>query len=265
MPLAIALRNTERGIVVDAVVLTERDISVIFSFTRSYFHAAVRRVADVIQFLRSLMPYKPIAELYNALGHNKHGKTEAYRSLQRHLARTDERFGFAPGARGMVMVVFTLPSYDVVFKVIRDTFEQPKRTTRDRVRERYRLVFTHDRAGRLVDAQEFEHLVFARDRFSDDLLDELLHSASRSVHLEGDQVVIEHLYAERKVRPLDLYLSDADTAAAIRVALDYGQAIKDLAATNVFPGDLLFKNFGVTRHGRVIFYDYDELCLLSEC
>src|SRR5699024_10386014 len=39
----------------------------------------------------------------------------------------------------------------------------------------------------------------------------------------------------------------------------YGQAIRDLAAANIFPGDMLFKNFGVTRLGRVVFYDYDEI------
>jgi isocitrate dehydrogenase kinase/phosphatase len=211
------------------------------------------------------MPLKPVAELYSALGHNKHGKTEFYRALRRHLARTDDRFEIAPGARGTVMVVFTLPSLDVVFKVIRDRFTYPKQTTRDQVRRRYRLVFEHDRAGRLVDAQEFEHLAFPRRRFHPSLLEELLGSASLNVTLEGEHVVLHHLYTERRVRPLNLHLRAADQASARRVVLDYGQAIRDLAATNIFPGDLLLKNFGVTRHGRVIFYDYDELCLLEEC
>lgn len=265
MPMVLALVNTADGIRVDAVLLTEEEVSIVFSFTRSYFHADVRSPAEVIQFLKSLMPQKPVAELYSALGHNKHGKTEFYRSLRRHLSRTDDRFVVAPGTRGLVMLVFTMPSYDVVFKVIRDQFAYPKQTTREQVRQRYRLVFEHDRAGRLVDAQEFEHLAFAKHRFSPELLDELLADASQNVRIEGDTVVIRHLYTERRVRPLNLYLRDADPASAGRAVLDYGQAIKDLATTNVFPGDLLLKNFGVTRHGRVIFYDYDELCLLSEC
>ncbi len=265
MPLVIALVHDGTAIQADAVLLSEADVSVVFSFTRSYFHVDARRPADVIEFLKSLMPHKPLAELYSALGHNKHGKTEFYRDLYRHLDRSDERFVHAPGARGMVMAVFTLPSFDVVFKVIRDVFDYPKQTTRERVRERYRLVFQHDRAGRLVDAQEFEHLEFAASRFAPDLLEELLATASRSVALEGDRVVIRHLYTERRVRPLNLYLRDADPERALRAVLDYGRAVRDLASTNVFPGDLLLKNFGVTRHGRVIFYDYDELCLLSDC
>jgi isocitrate dehydrogenase kinase/phosphatase len=164
-----------------------------------------------------------------------------------------------------VMLVFTLPSYDVVFKVIRDRFGYPKTITRRHVLERYELVFKHDRAGRLVDTQEFEHLTFPRDRFSDALLAELLEEAADSVTIEDDQVAIKHLYTERRVTPLNLYLRKAPPAAARDALTDYGQAIKDLAATNIFPGDLLLKNFGVTRHGRVIFYDYDELRLLTDC
>jgi isocitrate dehydrogenase kinase/phosphatase len=237
----------------------------VFSFTRSYFHADVPRPAEVIDFLRSLLPVKPIGELYNALGYHKHGKTELYRDLQRHLLRSDERFDRAPGASGMVMAVFALPSFDVVFKVIRDTFAPPKQTTRAEVERRYELVAQHDRAGRLVDAQGFEGLAFPRARFNRALLTELLDTASRSVRLDGDQVVIGHLYTERRVKPLDVYLEEADEGMALRAALDYGQALRDLAATGVFPGDLLLKNFGVTRHGRVVFYDYDELLPLSEC
>ncbi len=265
MPLVLALVHGAEGIVVDAVLLTEADVSIVFSFTRSYFHADVPRPAEVIDFLRSLLPVKPVGELYTALGHLKHGKTELYRDLQRHLLRTDGRFERAPGASGMVMAVFALPGFDVVFKVIRDTFPQPKRTTRAQVTRRYELVAAHDRAGRLVDAQAFEGLAFPRVRFSRGVLAELLETASRTVRLEGDQVVIGHLYTERRVQPLDVYLREADEAVARHAALEYGQTIRDLAATGVFPGDLLLKNFGVTRHGRVVFYDYDELQLLSEC
>ncbi len=265
MPMVLALKNVDGRVTVDAVLLTEREVSIVFSFTRSYFHADVQRPYEVIEFLRSLMPSKPIAELYNALGYNRHGKTELFRDLQQHLARSGDRFDVAPGAQGMVMVVFTLPSFDVVFKVIRDRFAAPKQTTRARVQDRYRLVFRHDRAGRLVDAQEFEHLSFDRAHFSQRLLDELLSTAADSVKVQGDQVVIRHLYTQRRVRPLDLYMKETNEVGQIQAALDYGQAIRDLAATSVFPGDLLLKNFGVTRHGRVVFYDYDELCLLDDC
>jgi isocitrate dehydrogenase kinase/phosphatase len=265
MPVVLALVHGPAGVTVDAALLSESDVSVVFSFTRSHFQVAVRRPADVIGFLRTLMPVKPIGELYTSLGYHKHGKTEFYRDLQRHLARTTELFERAPGERGLVMEVFTLPSFDMVFKVIRDAFPAPKQTTPEDVMQRYRLVFGHDRAGRLVDAQLFEGLSFPKARFSRLLLAELLASSSRTVRVEGDQVVFARVYAERRVRPLDLYLRDAEAGPARDVALDYGQAIRDLAATGIFPGDLLLKNFGVTRHGRVVFYDYDELRLLSEC
>ncbi len=265
MPLALALLNTGQYIVVDAALLTEDEVSIVFSFTHSYFHVEVERPHDVIHFLKSLMPLKRVAELYIALGYNKHGKTELYRDLLRHLARSTDRFETAPGDPGMVMMVFTLPSYDVVFKVIRDKIPFPKTTTRRDVLRKYQLVFNHDRAGRLADAQEFEHLAFARDRFSEALLAELMDTAADSVSVGDGQVIIKHLYTQRRMTPLNLYLRDAKGAAAANAALEYGQAIKDLAATNIFPGDLLLKNFGVTRHGRVAFYDYDELCALTDC
>ena len=265
LPLVIALVNEDSRLVADAVLLTEDEASIVFSFTRSAFHVEVTGPRGIIEFLKSIMPGKRIAELYVALGYHKHGKAELYRDLMGHLDRSSDRFEAAPGERGMVMLVFTLPSYDVVFKVIRDAFAYPKTVTRRQVIERYQLVFTHDRAGRLVDAQEFEHLAFPRHRLSDAFLAELMESAANSVVLDGDRVVIKHLYTERRVTPLDLYLRQADAAAAREAVLDYGRAIRDMAATNIFPGDLLLKNFGVTRHGRVIFYDYDELCLVTDC
>jgi isocitrate dehydrogenase kinase/phosphatase len=240
-------------------------VSVVFSFARAYFLVAMERPREMIDYLRTIMPRKPIAELYNALGFEKHGKTELYRGLLEHLASTDDRFVVAPGQRGMVMAVFTLPSSDVVFKVIRDRFDYPKTVTADQVRANYRIVFRHDRAGRLVDAQEFEHLAFDRAQFDPRLLAELLEDCAERVRLIEGRVVISHLYTERRLRPLDLYLREAGPEAARDAVIDYGQAIRDLAATNVFPGDMLLKNFGVTRHGRLIFYDYDELCALTDC
>jgi isocitrate dehydrogenase kinase/phosphatase len=265
LPLVIALLNEGAGIFADAALTTEDEVSIIFSFTRNYFNVDVPHPGALIQFLKSIMPRKRLAELYIALGYNKHGKTELYRDVLRYLAETREQFEVAPGDRGMVMAVFTLPGYDLVFKVIRDTFAYPKSTTRAEVLAKYALVFQHDRAGRLVDAQEFREVAFPRERFSEVMLEELTRSCASSVTVAGRQVVIHHLYIERRVTPLNLYLHEAEAALAREAALDYGHAIKDLAATNVFPGDMLLKNFGVTRHGRVIFYDYDELCLVTDC
>jgi isocitrate dehydrogenase kinase/phosphatase len=265
MPLAIALVHAPGGIRADAVLATEDDVSILFSFTRADFHADLPSPAAVIAFLRTLMPRKPVAELYTAIGHHRHGKTEFYRDLRQHLLHSDERFDFAPGAPGMVMIVFAMPGHDVVFKVIRDSFPPPKQTTPDEVKRRYHIVFAHDRAGRLVDAEEFEGLAFPQARFTPRLLAELDTQARRTVRCSDAEVTIAHLYTERRVRPLDLYLAEAGPDEARHAVLDCGQAVRDLAATNVFPGDILPKNFGVTRHGRLVFYDYDELRLLSEC
>jgi isocitrate dehydrogenase kinase/phosphatase len=265
VPFVLALTNPDGRVVVDAVLLSADEVSIVFSFARSYFFVEMDRPGEMVDWLLSIMPLKPVSEVYAAVGYNKHGKTELYRSLLHRLATTDDRFEFAPGQRGMVMCVFTLPGFDVVFKVIRDRFEPPKTVTHQEVRDKYRLVFRHDRAGRLVDAQEFEHLVFDVRRFGEPLLRELLALASERVAVRDGHVVIAHLYTERRLRPLDVYLRETGSAAARDAVIDYGQVLKDLAATNIFPGDMLLKNFGVSRHGRLIFYDYDELCRLTDC
>jgi isocitrate dehydrogenase kinase/phosphatase len=265
LPLVIALKNTDGGVLVDAVMLSEDDISIVFSFTRSYFHVDLERVAEAVVFLKAIMPRKPVSELFTVLGRAKQGKTERYRELISHMQHTTDLFTHAAGERGLVMVCFTLPSFDVVFKIIRDRFAYPKTVLRDEVLAKYRLVFIHDRAGRLVDAQEFRRLRFPRSRFAPELLEELQRETSHTVHEDGEDLVFDHMYIERRMTPLNLYLRSAPPEAAEQAVLDYGQCIRDLAYTNIFPGDLLLKNFGVTRHGRVIFYDYDELCQVTDC
>ncbi len=220
---------------------------------------------DLVRQLKALMPRKRLIDLYNAIGYHRHGKTEFYRDFVRHLRNSHDQFVVAEGTRGMVMLVFTLPSYDVVFKLIKDHFDYPKESTREDVTKRYRLVFEHDRAGRMVEAHDFEHLRIARARFDPALLRDLHRDAGSIVRVEGDDVVIGQAYVERRIRPLNLFFLEADAEAVAKAARDYGQSIKDLAASNIFPGDLLTKNFGVTRHGRVVFYDYDEICFVTDC
>jgi len=266
LPLALCLRNENPGgIHLDAVLLGELDLSILFSYTRAYFRVACECPYEFVRHLRSLMPHKRLVDLYNAIGYHRHGKTELYRDFAAHLKRSDDCFVAAEGTRGMVMLVFTLPSYDMVFKLIKDRFDYPKETTPSDVKHRYRMVFEHDRAGRLVEAHEFEHLRIPQNRFDPGLLEDLRRQAARTVSLEGDDVVIDHVYLERRVRPLNLYLAEVEESLAVAAALDYGEAIKDLAASNIFAGDIFTKNFGVTRTGRVVFYDYDELCFLTDC
>jgi isocitrate dehydrogenase kinase/phosphatase len=265
-PCILALINEDAGIRVDAVITTRQHAAVLFGFTHSYFQADLPTVGDAVVFLRTLLPGKPIDEIYTVLGRAKQGKTERYRHFFRYLGEHPEQDCLhADGERGMVMAVFTLPGYPLVFKLIRDKFAYPKNIAREQVLEKYHLVFKHDRVGRLIDAQEYRHLRFPRQQFTDAMRDELLNECRESVSEDGNDLVVHHCYVERRLRPLNLYVREMPEAAALAAILDYGQAIKDLARSNIFPGDLLLKNFGVTRHGRAIFYDYDELCLVTEC
>jgi len=265
LPLVLPVLHAPAGggVRVDAVLLTANDASQVFSFTRSYFHADHDQPWALVRFLKSLMPLKRVAELYLSLGFAKHGKTELYRDLSAFLDHTSEKFVHARGTPGMVMSVFTMPGYDIVFKIIKDRFDPVKQATREEVRQKYRFVMLHDRVGRLADVQEYEHLAFPRKRFSEELLDDLLAQCGRTVRADDRTVTIERLYTERRVTPLNLFLQEAPEAKAHAAVIDTGYAVKDLAAANIFPGDMLVKNFGVTRHGRVIFYDYDELDHLS--
>lgn len=263
-PFILPIFNRESGLRVDTVLLTEDDAHSLFSLTRNYFFALTHRPGEVIGFLRSILPAKPVAEFYIALGHTKHGKTVLYRDFHRHLRYSTDRFVLAKGTKGMVMVVFTLPSYHLVFKIIRDSFDAPKDTTAEKVKSRYDLVSRHDRVGRLIDTQEFENLSLARDRFDPEVLDELKKKAPNTVNITEREVVFEHMYIESRLEPLDVYVREAAPERVQAAVIDYGQAVKDLAAANIFCGDLLIKNFGVTWHGRVVFYDYDEISLMSE-
>jgi isocitrate dehydrogenase kinase/phosphatase len=266
MPFVLPILRTDAGCAfVDTVLFGSDRVSIIFSFTRTYFMVDAAVPSQYVLFLQSLMPAKPISEIYSCMGYNKHGKTYFHRCAYRHMHSTRDQFILAPGIKGMVMSVFTLPSYDFVFKIIKDRFTPPKEMTRAQVMAKYRLVKRSDRAGRMADTQEFNNLAFARDRFSDELMEELHKVAPSLIEEHGKALVIRHVYVERRMTPLNLYLHDATDEQVWAVMEEYGNAIKELAAANIFPGDMLLKNFGVTRHGRVVFYDYDEICPLVDC
>jgi isocitrate dehydrogenase kinase/phosphatase len=265
VPFALAIRHRRSGLRLAAVLVGEDDVSILFSYTRAAFLVAMDVPSDLVAFLGNILPQRRRSELYASIGFRKQSKTERYRDLFDHLARSTETFTYAPGIPGLVMIVFTLPGYDVVFKVIRDRFPPQKHVTPDEVAAKYRIVARHDRAGRLVEAQRFVDLRLPSDRFDGDLREELLAGASRTVTMSSDQLTMSTVYVERKVTPVDIYVRDVDASEAARVIIDYGAAIKNLAASNIFPGDMLLKNFGVTRRGRVVFYDYDEIKNLTEC
>lgn len=265
-PCVIALVNDNGQLRVEAVITRRGDVAHLFGTSRSYFHADLPTVGDAVVFLRTLLPHKPIDEIYTVLGRAKQGKTERFRTFFRHFdAHPNEQLVKAEGTPGMVMAVFTLPSYPLVFKVIRDHFAYPKQMSRRDVEGKYSMVFQMDRVGRLLDTQSYQFLRFPRSRFSPELLEELTTGCANSITEEGDDIVVHLCYVQRRLRPLNLYLREQKTDAARTAAIDYGQAIKDMARNNIFPGDMLLKNFGVSRHGRAVFYDYDELCLVTDC
>ena len=289
LPFALPILHNERGqLLIDAALFGENDLVALFSFARAYFMVDMEVPSAYVQFLRSMMPRKPRAELYNALGLAKQGKTLFYRDFLYHLKHSSDKFRIAPGIKGMVMLVFDLPSFPYVFKIIRDWYPPPKDTTREQIQGKYLLVKQHDRVGRMADTLEYSLVAFPRERFDDELIAEIQKLAPSQLEIsdrDGDgrqEVIIQHLYIERRMTPLNIYLQEAFDAGAAdparsdesamraraqleRAVVDYGNAIKDLVAANIFPGDMLWKNFGVTRHGKVVFYDYDEIEYVTDC
>ena len=268
-PFAVPiLQNERRELYADALLLGEDQLLVLFSFARAYFFVDMEVPAACVSFLRALIPKKPRAELYMAVGLAKQGKTLFYRDLHYHLKHSTDRFVTAPGIKGMVMLVFTLPSFPYVFKVIRDHFAPPKETDRDTVMAKYLMVKLHDRVGRMADTLEYSRVALPVERFDPALVDELKAACASLIEFDGDQIVIGHVYIERRMQPLNLYVEECrrdGDEAGLRTALrEYGQAIKELAGAGIFPGDMLLKNFGVTRHDRVVFYDYDEIQPMGE-
>ena len=264
VPFAVPILQNERGeLYVDALLVGEDQLLVLFSFARAYFFVDVEVPAACVSFLRWLMPRKPRAELYMAIGLAKQGKTLFYRDLHYHLMHSTDRFIVAPGIKGMVMLVFTLPSFPYVFKVIRDRFAPPKDIDRQTVIDRYLMVKLHDRVGRMADTLEYSLVALPLERFDEALIDELKRECASIIEFDRDQIVIGHVYIERRMEPLNLYVEQCrrigDQEALRSTLREYGQAIKELAGAGIFPGDMLLKNFGVTRHDRVVFYDYDEI------
>jgi len=265
-PFAIPLLHNEQGqVYVDALVSEARDITNLFSFARAYFMVDTDVPSAVVNFLQQMLPHKTAADLYTSIGLQKQGKTEFYRDFLDHLKHSSDQLVVSKGTLGMVMTVFTLPSYPFVFKIINDHFAPPKQVTHRIVKEKYQLVKMHDRVGRLADTLEFSHVALPLARFSKELLESLHERIPSSIKIEGDNLIIRHLYIERRLEPLNLFVDDAKDDRLENAFIEYGNAIKDLAEANIFPGDLLLKNFGVTNNCRVIFYDYDEIELLEDC
>ena len=287
LPFALPILHDSKGrFHVDAALFGEDSLQMLFSFARAYFMVDMEVPSAYVQFLRSLMPRKPGAEIYSALGLAKQGKTLFYRDFLSHLNYSTDRFRIAPGIKGMVMLVFDLPSFPYVFKVIKDFYPPPKDTSREQIKGKYLLVKQHDRVGRMADTLEYSDVGFPLDRFEPELIEEIRRFAPSQLEIadrDGNgemEVVLKHVYIERRMIPLNIYLQESfdmlanpDSPAHAKRAKDqlehavveYGNAIKDMVAANIFPGDMLWKNFGVTLNGKVVFYDYDEIEYISDC
>ncbi|MGC4078455.1 MAG: bifunctional isocitrate dehydrogenase kinase/phosphatase [Rubrivivax sp.] len=265
-PFALPILHGERGgLVIDAALFGEDDLLMLFSFARAYFMVDMEVPSAYVQFLRSMMPHKARSELYSALGLQKQGKNMFYRDFLSHLRYSSDKFRIAPGIKGMVMLVFDLPSFPYVFKVIKDYYPPQKETTREQIKSKYLLVKQHDRVGRMADTLEYSSVAFPRHRFEDELVAELRRFCGSLLEEDGDMLIIRHLYIERRMIPLNIFLQEAPPDQVAHAVVEYGNAIKDLVAANIFPGDMLWKNFGVTRHGKVVFYDYDEIEYVTDC
>jgi isocitrate dehydrogenase kinase/phosphatase len=288
-PFALPILHDPSGkLAIDAALFGDDDLLMLFSFARAYFMVDMEIPSAYVQYLRSMMPRKPRNEIYNALGLAKQGKTLFYRDFLHHLRHSSDKFRIAPGIKGMVMLVFDLPSFPYVFKVIKDYYPPQKETTREQIKGKYLLVKQHDRVGRMADTLEYSEVGFPRDRFNDELIAEIEKFAPSQLEIsdrDGDgqvEVIIKHVYIERRMIPLNIYLQEAFDAGGAnandhspaaerarvqieRGVVEYGNAIKDLVAANIFPGDMLWKNFGITRNGKVVFYDYDEIEYITDC
>ena len=284
LPFALAVLHNEAGrLYLDAALFTDDEILILFSFARAYFMVDMEVPSAYVQFLRQMMPRKPRTELYNALGLAKQGKTLFYRDLLAHQRQSTDRFRIAPGIKGMVMLVFDQPSFPFVFKVIKDYYPPQKDTTREQIKGKYLLVKQHDRVGRMADTLEYSDVAFPLSRFEPELIEEIKKFAPSQLEIAASgsngepEVIIKHCYIERRMIPLNIYLQEAFDVLQVnrddpraraqlnQAVVEYGNAIKDLVAANIFPGDMLWKNFGITRHGKVVFYDYDEIEYITDC
>jgi isocitrate dehydrogenase kinase/phosphatase len=265
-PVAVPiLRNAAGQLYLDAALFTADMLARLFSFTRAYFLVDMEAPSAYVDFLRTILPSKPPSELYTMVGLAKQGKTLFYRDFLHHLRHSSDQFVIAPGIKGLVMSVFTLPSYPYVFKLIKDIIPHPKDTDRQQIMAKYQLVKLHDRVGRMADTWEYSQVTLPRARFSQPLLQELLTMCASQVEVDDETVLIRHVYIERRMTPLNIYLTHATDGEVEHAVREYGNAIKELAAANIFPGDMLFKNFGVTRLERIVFYDYDEIEYMTDC
>ena len=250
----------------DAVLTDDADLAFLFSANRAYFLVDMEVPSAYVAFLQALLPDKTAAELYTMVGIAE-GRQEPvlprFPAPPQAFARQVHHRARHQGTRDERVHAAVVP-VRVQGDQGQDRGVEGHRP-RQQVKDKYTLVKHHDRVGRMTDILEYSNVAFPRERFSEELIAELVAVAPSVVEFETGRVIVKHLYIERRMTPLNLYLERADDAQRMHAMREYGNALKELAAVNIFAGDLLFKNFGVTRFGRVVFYDYDEIDFLTDC
>jgi isocitrate dehydrogenase kinase/phosphatase len=267
LPVVLALRNEETGIRVDAVLTGKEDMrNILFISTRSTFHVHTDDYREVLSFLDALAPERGHPAMCAVLGFTHPARVALNQRLQRHLRESGERFSRTPGREGTAMVVFAPPSFPYVFKVIRDFSSKAGWTGRARIMDLYRWVHEINRGRLMLDAWLYRNLDFPRRHFDDGVLQELLVSAPNSVRIEGDRIILKHVYAQRRVQPLNQFFEESRDRALREGAIDaLGTFIKDLAGMGLFIGDCygLTANTGLTHGSNVALFDFDDLGPLS--
>ncbi|QRN41672.1 MAG: bifunctional isocitrate dehydrogenase kinase/phosphatase [Neisseriaceae bacterium] len=265
-PFSVAVIHNSKGeLVIDTVLFEPKQIAGLFSFSRAYFLVDMDVPSGYVNFLKSMLPMRDKTDFYTMLGLQKQSKNIFFRDFAEHLRYSSDDFILAPGIKGLVMIVFTLPSFPYVFKIIKDYFGPNKNFDRTYVKNKYELVKKHDRVGRLADTLEYTNVAIPLSRCSEELLTELKELAPSQIKICKDLLIIKHVYIERRLKPLNIQMKKAPQEEKENLVIEYGNTLKDLATANIFPGDMLYKNFGLTSYGKLIFYDYDEIEYMTNC
>ncbi|MBF0385610.1 MAG: bifunctional isocitrate dehydrogenase kinase/phosphatase, partial [Candidatus Omnitrophica bacterium] len=267
IPLVISLRNERsRGIYARSIIMDDNELLAIFGGTRSGFQVEIEQYRELTDFIQTILPSRERLDIYSLLGLLQPVKVKLNHDIQRHLRESKESFVVTEGEKGWVMVVFTLPTYPYVFKVIADHSEKETFFGRDSVAGKYRMVNRMDRVGRMLNAIAFTDLRFKKDMFSKELLDELIARAPSVTAINDNEVILRQVYVERKVVPALVHLkrNKDDPKEIKRILKEFGDLIKDLAFAGIWIGDMKLKNTGITQSGRLMSFDYDELGQLTD-
>lgn len=264
LPMVLGYAHPESGVQLDVVLVGEKDVSPLFSYTRSNFHVDVSAYREMVEYLVQMLPNKNRIDFLAAIGFHNPAKEYLKASLRAKLARPNAHFDFAIGVKGNATDVFSVTGFPFVFKIPRELSKKIDFVGRERIIENYRYVHRIDRVGRMLDGLRFQNMRFKKTNFTPELLAYLQENSPSHVRGEGDDVVFDDIFVQKKVIPLNVYLERADDKHTRSALIGLGECIKELISVGIFPGDLMAKNFGVDSDGKVVYYDYDDVDSVSK-